>query len=130
MEDYRVLVTGSRDWPNPGLVHHVLNHTYCEASRQRRRMVLVQGKCPKGADAQAVDWARCMIVMGFPVLIESHPADWNGPVKRGAGYRRNAEMVKRGAEVCHAFIKDSSKGSMHCSGLAVKAGIPTYYWEY
>lgn len=129
MEDYRVLVTGSRDWPNPGLVHLALNHAYCEASRQRRRMVLVQGKCAKGADAQAVDWARCMIVMGFPVLIESHRADWEGPAKRGAGYRRNAVMVKRGADVCYAFIKDSSNGSTHCSGLACKAGIPTYYWE-
>lgn len=121
---YRVLVTGSQTWPKPELVHLALSFAYCEAVSLGRRMVLVQGACPNGADYHSVDWFSEMVGMGFPISIESHPADWD-KFGKSAGYRRNAEMVKLGADVCLAFIHNESKGSSHTANLAEAAEIQT-----
>jgi hypothetical protein len=128
MSDYRVLVTGSQLWTDEKYIFEELDWEFEEyfLASGRDIFVLVHGDCPNGADAFAKRWAESMKLL-FPHLIriEGHPADWKGPRKRGAGYARNAEMVKLGANQCHAFILDESKGSTHCSELAEKAGIPT-----
>lgn len=121
----RVLVTGSRDWDRPGLVHLELERAFSQAMEAGEVLTVVHGACRTGADTQADSWARRLRGQGLPVEIEDHPADWKGPRKRGAGYARNAEMVKLGADVCLAFIRDESEGATHCSDLAEKAGIET-----
>lgn len=117
----RVLVTGSRDWPDISAVFEALSLLYEDGVP----FVLVHGACPTGADAMAQEWADEMNRMGYSVEVEDHPADWNGPRKRGAGFARNAEMVKLGADRCLAFIHNESNGATHCSELAEKAGINT-----
>ena len=116
----RLLVTGSRDWDdflrvdtglskavrdlNAGLLHPTL---------------LVSGNASIGADHMAEHlWA----MWGWPV--ELHPADWR-TYGRGAGFRRNAEMVNLSADICVAFIKNHSKGATHTAKLAQAAGIYT-----
>lgn len=121
---YRVLVTGSQTWPKPSLVHLALSFAYAEAVSLSRRMILVQGACPDGADSHSVDWFNEMVGLGFPISIESYPANWTA-FGRSAGYRRNAEMVKLTADQCLAFIHNESNGSSHTAGLAEAAGIPT-----
>ncbi|MFE0887879.1 SLOG family protein [Streptomyces rochei] len=127
MTPYRVLVTGSRDWPTPDVVWAALNNVRDEALITDRRLIVVHGACPRGADAHASRW--CKTANGFVngVAEEAHPANWGLEGKR-AGFVRNARMVNLGADVCLAFIKDGSRGATHTARLADQAGIPVRRW--
>ncbi|MGX9346626.1 SLOG family protein [Microbacterium sp. KNMS] len=112
----RILVTGSRTWDDRETIAQALvdHGVYGDT--------LVSGACPTGADAIAErEWSEF-----GPV--ERHPADWRAHGKR-AGFIRNAEMVKRGADICLAFIRDSSRGASMTADLAEKAGISVIRYE-
>lgn len=130
---FRVLVTGSRTWDDEGVIQYALS----EILFHNRTMVLVHGACPTGADEIADQWATQRNQFpSRPVTVERHPADWER-YGRSAGFRRNAEMVALGADVCLAFIDPCTKpgcrepkphgshGAAHTADLAEKAGIPT-----
>lgn len=127
----RILVTGSRDWGDRLAVYRALNRVCDEHNLNyppdehgntmpdSSKFTLVHGDCPTGADHWADQWA-----LGNFFVPETHPADWE-KYGKGAGFRRNAEMVNLGADICLAFIKDESRGATHTAGLARVAGIPT-----
>ena len=108
----RILVTGSRTWTDEATIRQALARHY------RPGAVLVSGACPRGADAIA---ERIWHELGGQV--ERHPAEWDR-WGRAAGFRRNAEMVRLGASVCMAFIRDRSRGATHTGALAEAAGLP------
>jgi len=110
----RVLVTGSRDWADFRLVRDEL----AKLMEPNNHLTVVHGACPTGADAAADLWAQQNAFIN-----ERHPADWK-TYGKAAGFRRNAEMVALGADVCLAFIRNGSKGATHTADLAEKAGIP------
>lgn len=116
----RVLVTGSRDWSDRVAVERALiavfNVMLLFSSRSGATLVHGSGH---GADGIADAWARRM---GWQV--EAHSADWK--LGRRAGPIRNLAMVKLGADLCLAFIKDNSRGASGCAAAAVAAGIPTW----
>jgi hypothetical protein len=124
----RVLITGSRSWKAHQPIHDALDRVLAA----HPGMVLVSGACKDGADALAERWAA---LRGVPV--ERHPAEWR-TYGRGAGFRRNAEMVRKvaaGQGFCVAAIDlcakpncdkprpHGSHGAIHCASLAIAAGI-------
>jgi hypothetical protein len=113
----RVIVTGSRAWPQPSKVHFELGLLFC----QHGPFTLVHGACATGADAAAHHWYE---VAGQTLgCIEIRfPADWEQFGKR-AGPIRNAEMVKAGADLVLAFFSGDSRGTRHTVSLAEEAGI-------
>lgn len=125
----RVLVAGSRAWPDPSVVHWQLDH----ARTQLGEFTLVHGAAARGVDRFADDWARAR-----GVAVERHAADWEHHDDRcpqwhlsqrsckRAGMRRNTEMVTAGADLALVFVADGSSGSMHTLRTAAAAGIPTW----
>lgn len=115
----RVLVTGSRTWTDTATIRDALAGQWGDGTA-----VLVTGACPRGADRFA---EQCWTAWGGRV--ERHPADWDRH-GRSAGYRRNAAMVNRGADVCLAFVHGEARGTRHAADLAARAGIPTHRYDH
>lgn len=112
----RILITGSRVWSDKDRMYWILFELHKKLVNNHRDSILIHGGA-KGADLMAKD-----IWEAFGRPTEQHLADWD-KFGKGAGFVRNAEMVKAGAHLCVAFIKDESKGATMCADLAEKAGI-------
>lgn len=110
----RILITGSRTWPHAGDIRDALRAVWGNGDA-----VLITGACPRGADAIAERLWRA-----WGGHVERHPADWQRHGRR-AGFIRNAEMVRLGADLCLAFIHRHSPGATHTAALTRRAGIPT-----
>jgi hypothetical protein len=130
--DYRVLVTGSRDWQDRKMVFDALDAVLAEvawaardAGRQPWTLTVVHGQCPSGADWQARRWywSRSRLWHGH-VYEDPHPADWSR-LGKGAGNARNQEMVDKGANRCLAFYwaEAANAGTADCTARAEAAGI-------
>lgn len=108
----RVIVCGSRNWTDEAAVDRALTEV------MQPEMTIVHGDCPTGADAMA---EHCAHLADWE--IERHPAKWvEGG--RAAGMIRNAQMAKRGADLCIAFWDGKSPGTRHMIECATKCGIP------
>lgn len=97
--------------------------------------------CRNGCDARArrlrrhgllphMRWLRSneSIARNWGWTPELHPADW-ARHGRSAGYRRNADMVALGADVCLVFTLGGSAGVSHTAALAENAGIHTHRYQ-
>jgi YspA, cpYpsA-related SLOG family len=127
MADYRVLITGSRQWPEPQAVYLELGEVLSWAWTSRYdSLTVVHGACPSGADKYASDWCKFPHALAsITVIEERHPADWKNHGK-AAGFMRNKEMADLGADECLAFIYDESPGATQCAQYAeTSKGIPT-----
>lgn len=114
----RILITGSRDWPDPWAVERALFDVWlawdCPVGSDAP--ILVSGCCPTGADRMAEDvWEA----KGFP--IERHPADW-ATHGRAAGPLRNKHMVDLGADLCLAFVSGCTSPRCHIAGEHLSHG--------
>lgn len=136
----RILVTGSRDWPDSfasrSRIYVAVNAAAGDALA--RDVTVVHG-AGRGTDTFA---HQAALLLGFGT--EPHPAHWtaqcrdecrHGPrgVRRNgatycqaAGTYRNQDMVDAGADVCLAFYLPGLPcvGTHDCDRRAVKAGIP------
>lgn len=116
----RILITGSRTWPEPRQVEAAIMMWVSANVPEGETSIVVHGDCPKGADY----FAKRFALNQWWLEHEAHPADWEGRGK-SAGFDRNREMVEIGADVCLAFIHNKSKGATNTAELAEAAGIPT-----
>lgn len=146
-EDYRLLVTGTRRLHEAGrkLVRERLLVHLELAKLAGRRLVVVQGECPSGADQEARAWGWLMERAGEPVTVEGHHPTNHHTQDFGkwpeCGPRRNGYMVGLGADACEAFIDactsircrrpgiHPSHGASGCADLAEEAKIPTVRWD-
>lgn len=148
----RALVTGSRSWPWPRIVHRGLDEQRALLPPDGLLTVVVgfdpDRGTPAGVDRFAYEWAlhhqRTPDPALCAVIPETHPADWDtcGPgcvlgdaahrraTTEGrlrycprAGHRRNQEMVDAGADVVLAFVLDDSPGATDCLGRARRARL-------
>lgn len=113
----RVLITGSRDWQHPGTIEGAFTYYVSSVYGDGPHITLVSGACPTGADKMCEEEAARR---GW--TIERHPADWNRHGKK-AGFMRNREMVDLGADICLAFCRNKSAGTMMTYNLAQHALI-------
>jgi ribosomal protein RSM22 (predicted rRNA methylase) len=136
--DYRVLVTGSRNWEASEMVSGALNFQQATArDAGYSRLVVVHGANPSGADDMASDWVKRQVSLVPTVLKveEPHPADW-AKFGKAAGPLRNQEMADSGVHYYLAFIAPcvwadcpnktphGSHGATDCVIRAVKARVP------
>ncbi|MGW6597882.1 DUF2493 domain-containing protein [Streptomyces sp. NPDC055036] len=119
----RVLVTGSRAWTNTDRIAEALGQVIRLSGCRPHDVLLIHGACPVGADALADEFAT-----QIGMRVQRFPADWE-TFGKAAGFRRNAEMVNLGADVCLAFIRNKSRGASMTARMAEKAGIPTKIFE-
>ena len=126
MSDYRVIVTGSRDWADGLAVTYCLRREFNRAQLEDRKLTVVHGNCPTGADAVADKWASQSCLKGL-VTVERFPADWD-TFGKAAGPLRNQQMVDSGADLVLAFPLGKSRGTRHCMRVAREAGIPVNDW--
>ncbi len=104
----RVIVCGGRDYADKEAIT-------AELSLLSPGTVVVHGGA-RGADAIAGEVAKAL---GLPV--EAHPADWQR-WGRGAGPRRNAEMLALGADLVLAF--PGGRGTEDMVRRARAVGVP------
>lgn len=117
----RVLVTGARILTDRDAVDEAL-WAQARLAGGLNQLIVVHGDCPRGADRFAREFCE-----RYPkVQEERHPADWDTHGK-AAGFIRNHNMVTLGADVCLAFPRGESRGTLDCVSRAKSAGIAVVY---
>lgn len=134
----RLLVTGSQNFTKEHFVHTKLDQAVLRA--RGRRIILVQGACPKGPDNFAHRWYERRRVFNRNLSEEQVPADWHR-FGLSAGFRRNEEMVRRGAWGVLGFVAPcikpgcrregihGSHGTMHCLKVAKHYNLNIRAWK-
>ena len=114
MEDYRVIIAGSRSFSNYKLLRE-----HCQAVLQEKmnthHVIIVSGHA-RGADALGERFAK-----EFGLPIELYPAQWNA-LGKGAGIVRNAQMAKV-SDALIAFWDGHSRGTEHMINFARRRGL-------
>lgn len=141
MADYRILVTGSREFDAAPLLAYRLGLAVGYGLTRGWQVTVVHGACKTGADQLADGIARAH----EGITVEPHPARWDAPcrpecsLRRGhriagrdgttycpaAGNYRNQEMVDTGPDLTLAFFKRGAahSGTSDCVRRAEAAHI-------
>lgn len=127
----RVLVAGSRDWPEPDEITGQLDHVHATFGE----MLLVHGAATRGGDAiadrRSVDagpWRGCGASPGHVAGARRGVpgrASRNGDLQAGWDPPQRRDVVA-GADLCLVFIHNGSAGSTHTMRTATAVGIPTW----
>jgi hypothetical protein len=119
VNNYRILITGSRDWTDLAVIRNAI---LSESIKTSEQVTVVHG------GARGADFLAGRVADELKLDVEVYKADWD-TYGKAAGFIRNDKMVKLGADVCLAFIKNNSKGATMCATLADQQGIPVKIWR-
>ena len=115
----RIIVAGSRDFNDFGLVDKTLTKYMTNMSLTKDDIEIVSG-CARGADRLGEQFAT-----KHNLACAKFPAEWD-LYGKSAGYRRNAQMADYAIQetgVLFAFWDGSSKGTKHMIDLATAKGM-------
>jgi hypothetical protein len=122
----RVIVTGSRNWTGQwgiNRIYEVLDAILNMADTLGQGFELIHGACPTGADEIANSWAHVSEISEM-VMLTTYPAEWD-LYGRSAGPVRNEQMMAAGGDLCVAFLRNNSSGTLDAIGKARRRGIWT-----
>ena len=108
-----IAISGSRHATDRDYIFSMIERTLDRFSDITHIFV---GDCPTGVDKFVLEYCRENNVQNTVFK-----ADWN-KYKRGAGPRRNEEMLKH-ADMLLAFPGPDSKGTVNAINIAVRKGI-------
>lgn len=114
MNDYRVIIAGSRSFSNYELLREHCLFMLHEKMRTHR-VIIVSGHA-HGADTLGERFAKEQ-----GLTIELHPAKWRA-LGKAAGMIRNAEMA-RASDALIAFWDGKSRGTVHMISFAKRRGL-------
>ncbi len=121
MEEFRVIIAGTRDFSNYELLKEKCDNIL-SAKRKDSNIVILSGTA-KGADRLGERYAR---ERGF--LLRRFPADWDKDGNK-AGPIRNAKMADN-ADALIAFWDGTSRGTAHMIMTAKERGLVTRVINY
>ncbi len=104
MENFKVIIAGSRGFSNYKLLKEKCNKYLCE-KRKEYNIIIISGGA-RGADTLGEKYAQDE---GFS--LEKFPANWN-KFGKSAGFRRNEQMAEV-ADALIAFWDGKSHGTKH-----------------
>jgi hypothetical protein len=114
-----VLVCGSRDWTDTGIIRECLESIAIQHDNNVR---VIHG------DARGADHGADVVARLLSLSVERFPADWRTHGKR-AGVLRNVAMLDCGPDAVLAFQRNGSRGTQHTIDEARRRGIPVEVYE-
>jgi hypothetical protein len=153
VDEFRIGVTGSRNWKLYGPIERALRFTAFDAHQRGLRPVLGVGDCPTGADWIAAwtwrswQWEPQVFYAEWDLRVagacperehrkKKRPGDRHHPGLLDtycplAGPRRNRRLVGWGLDVLLAFPEGSSRvsGTWQCVRVAEGAGVRVVFPE-
>jgi len=121
MENFKVIIAGSRGFSNYRLLHEQCNK-YLREKRKTHNIIIVSGHA-RGADLLGEKYCEDE---GF--TLEIYPADWKKFGKR-AGFRRNEQMAEV-ADALIAFWDGKSHGTKHMIDIMNEKNLQVKVVEY
>lgn len=111
MDEFRLIVTGSREWSDPLSLRAALAALLDTVPRSVTLVVVHGGHenpdYSTNADRIAQEWALELEADGLPVRQDPRPADWEGPCRPdapdgGPGCKPGHRVMRRGVSICPA----------------------------
>lgn len=121
MEDYRVVIFGSRGFKNYGLLKEKCD-AYLKNKKETHHIIIVSGHA-RGADTLGEQYAN---EKGYE--LETYPADWDKYGKK-AGFLRNEQMADL-SNAAIGFWDGESHGTKHMIEYSKEKGLDVRVVRY
>ena len=119
-----VAIVGTRELDIPWCLQTLWEKNFDENPHMEAWTHIVTGDCPTGGDFAAREYAKKHNIPATIYKANWRPQGNNGPVDRGAGMKRNTQIVQHpGLEKVYALWDGESKGTLDTIKKAIKLDI-------